>query len=240
MWTRHQRSASSGGQELASSQLSRFQYTDEPTYGRPDGENYNMGLVDIEDRPYEELVSAAASLDTNAIHGETRKAAESSERLEVSQIDSESSLWDRRATALDETAGTGQPFADLYAAWDRNFLYLILYAFEYADEHLYSEGSMNLSDAVRWDIHGGANPITVRIGSTKKPSVEGASASAEMRQKSTRFMVVLKIPATYFGKQSLAAGDSMPLDVDLSSFGRLYRMHWKRTIYLESSRAKSL
>ena len=49
--------------------------TDEPTYGRPDGENCNMGLVDIEDHPYEELMSAAASHDTNAIHNEKRRAA---------------------------------------------------------------------------------------------------------------------------------------------------------------------
>ena len=143
-----------------------------------------MGLVDIEDRPYEELVSAAASLDTDAIHGEIRKTAEPGGRLEVSEIDSESSLWDRRAAALDgtTTAGTGQPFADLYAAWDRNFLYLILYVSEYADEHLYSEGRINPSDAVRWEIHGGAKPISVQIGSAKQPSVEGASASARMRR----------------------------------------------------------
>jgi hypothetical protein len=133
-------------------------------------------------------------------------------------------------------AGTGQPFADLYAAWDRNSLYLILHMSEYADEHVYVEGRINPSDAVLWDIHGGEKPIRVRIGSTGQPSVEGASAAAEMRLKSTRFKVVLKIPATYFGKQSLAAGDAMPLAVDLSSFGRLYRMHWERTVSLESSR----
>src|SRR5207249_9419856 len=39
-----------------------FQYYDEPTFGRDDGENYDMGLVDINDRPYQELTAAAASL----------------------------------------------------------------------------------------------------------------------------------------------------------------------------------
>jgi len=33
-----------------------FQWVDQPCTGRFDGENYNIGLVDITDRPYEELV----------------------------------------------------------------------------------------------------------------------------------------------------------------------------------------
>ncbi len=35
-----------------------FQYYDEPTFGRADGENYNFGLVDIYNKPYETLVQA--------------------------------------------------------------------------------------------------------------------------------------------------------------------------------------
>jgi hypothetical protein len=35
-----------------------FQWTDEPCTGRYDGENYNIGLVDVTDRPYPHLVEA--------------------------------------------------------------------------------------------------------------------------------------------------------------------------------------
>jgi hypothetical protein len=35
-----------------------FQWTDEPNTGRFDGENYNIGMVDVTDRPYQELVDA--------------------------------------------------------------------------------------------------------------------------------------------------------------------------------------
>jgi hypothetical protein len=38
-----------------------FQYNDQPPMGRFDGENANTGVVDIEDRPYEELVSEIRS-----------------------------------------------------------------------------------------------------------------------------------------------------------------------------------
>jgi hypothetical protein len=35
-----------------------FQWVDEPSTGRFDGENYNIGLVDVTDRPYPELIDA--------------------------------------------------------------------------------------------------------------------------------------------------------------------------------------
>ena len=36
-----------------------FEWIDEPALGRADGENYNIGWVDVADRPYDELVAAA-------------------------------------------------------------------------------------------------------------------------------------------------------------------------------------
>jgi hypothetical protein len=35
-----------------------FQWADQPSTGRSDGENYNIGLVDVTDRPYPDLVAA--------------------------------------------------------------------------------------------------------------------------------------------------------------------------------------
>lgn len=35
-----------------------YQWVDQPSTGRPDGERYNIGLVDVTDRPYQELVEA--------------------------------------------------------------------------------------------------------------------------------------------------------------------------------------
>jgi hypothetical protein len=36
-----------------------FEWVDEPSTGRFDGENYNIGLLDVTDRPYRELIDAA-------------------------------------------------------------------------------------------------------------------------------------------------------------------------------------
>jgi len=35
-----------------------FQWVDQPCTGRSDGENYNIGLVDVTDRPYPALIEA--------------------------------------------------------------------------------------------------------------------------------------------------------------------------------------
>jgi hypothetical protein len=42
-----------------------FQWTDEPSIGRMDGENYNIGLIDVTDRPYKELIQAITQTHKN-------------------------------------------------------------------------------------------------------------------------------------------------------------------------------
>jgi hypothetical protein len=36
-----------------------FQWIDQPSTGRYDGENYNIGFVDVTDQPYRELINAS-------------------------------------------------------------------------------------------------------------------------------------------------------------------------------------
>ena len=47
-----------------------YQWIDQPATGRLDGENYNIGWIDVTDRPYPELVAAAKATHANleAIH----------------------------------------------------------------------------------------------------------------------------------------------------------------------------
>ncbi|HEU5078803.1 MAG TPA: hypothetical protein VFT72_06300 [Opitutaceae bacterium] len=55
--------------------LSWFQWNDQEIFGRNDGENYNIGLVDITDRPYPHLVQAikAVAEDAYEIHSGVKK-----------------------------------------------------------------------------------------------------------------------------------------------------------------------
>ncbi|HYQ57169.1 MAG TPA: hypothetical protein VEP89_07455 [Draconibacterium sp.] len=46
--------------------LSWFQWNDQEMFGRRDGENYNIGLVDITDRPYPHMVKAIQTVSDNS------------------------------------------------------------------------------------------------------------------------------------------------------------------------------
>ncbi len=50
-----------------------FQWLDQPATGRNDGENYNIGFIDVADRPYAELVGAAKATHARlrAVHAGT-------------------------------------------------------------------------------------------------------------------------------------------------------------------------
>jgi hypothetical protein len=55
-----------------------FEWVDEPSTGRFDGENYNIGMVDVTDQPYRELIDAAKVTHRRIlqVHGGKQKAVE--------------------------------------------------------------------------------------------------------------------------------------------------------------------
>lgn len=56
-----------------------FQFFDEPTNGRADGECCNFGLVDLQNRPYENLVTAASDANARAQQRAAQRGAKSDE-----------------------------------------------------------------------------------------------------------------------------------------------------------------
>jgi hypothetical protein len=55
-----------------------FQWVDEANTGRADGENYNIGFIDVTDRPYQELVDAAKQTHQRmfAVHSGSERPVE--------------------------------------------------------------------------------------------------------------------------------------------------------------------
>jgi hypothetical protein len=60
-----------------------FQWADQPSTGRFDGENYNIGLVDVTDRPYPELVGALVETHRRAFRIHSGEIAPVSERAKT-------------------------------------------------------------------------------------------------------------------------------------------------------------
>jgi len=70
-----------------------FQWRDQPVLGRMDGENYNIGFVDANDRPYKELVEAAKATNKRLHEVHSGKAMPFNERPLASDAGTPSSPW---------------------------------------------------------------------------------------------------------------------------------------------------
>lgn len=137
-----------------------FQYTDEPQGGRADGEDYNMGLVDNADRPYEELVEAFSRLNPklDELHARAKWKNQDTRDGEAEASDSEAggpappvripkarkpidltdqSLvdWDKEETRLLGMRAPSPyvPFGDIHACWAPEGLYLAAIANTYVN-----------------------------------------------------------------------------------------------------------
>jgi hypothetical protein len=109
-----------------------FQWADEPPKGRGgDGEDFNMGLVDIKDRPYEELTAAFTRVNENItkLHvagprpaGLVRsdKAWEVPASSSSVTIDGRLDDWSCRDSWVPGVAARTPwlPFADFYVTWE--------------------------------------------------------------------------------------------------------------------------
>jgi hypothetical protein len=122
-----------------------FQYYDEPQGGRADGEDYNMGLVDIYDQPYEELVASfqRVNISLPRLHaqpGRSRARLEDAPFVTIQRASlrvdvSDASLmdWDKDKSLMREFSAEPPyvPFADIYLTWHPHGLYLATIGMDY-------------------------------------------------------------------------------------------------------------
>jgi len=175
-----------------------FQYADEPTGGRDDGEDYNMGLVDIANRPYEQVTDAFRSLNPqlDRLHqrGGSKVTLIQSEsdiplphaRRTISLNDNSLTDWDKAATRLGyfHTPKPYVPFADVHLAWDPEGLYIACLAQNYMDlDFLGYDDSFPLSETFRLHVLIGEDQATVHhyaIHLVPRPN-SGFAYNQEMR-----------------------------------------------------------
>ena len=70
-----------------------FMWRDEPVLGRWDGENYNIGLVDVTDRPYPELVTAARATHERLFAVHSGRTPSFAERPKASESGTPPTPW---------------------------------------------------------------------------------------------------------------------------------------------------
>jgi hypothetical protein len=140
-----------------------FQYADHPRGGRADGEDYNFGLVDIDNRPYEQLTRALAAANREAFpvhaaaHEETRPrgAVLAIPQAAIDLDDRSLRDWPKPATLLPPLipAAGEVAFGEAYVAWDARGLSLATIGQDYFDIDLFAyEGDFPLGDAYRIEL----------------------------------------------------------------------------------------
>ncbi|WP_051261825.1 hypothetical protein [Desulfovibrio inopinatus] len=122
-----------------------FQYTDEPTGGRNDGEDFNMGLVDIHNIPYEQLVSAMtqANQQTSQHHALSAECIDVSYSIQVPRLAGPIDVTDNTLTDWKNKKGTRLtgwgtdapyvPFGDVHIGWRPEGMYLFHIGQSYVD-----------------------------------------------------------------------------------------------------------
>lgn len=219
-----------------------FQYYDEPTLGRSDGEDYNMGLVDINDQPYEELTAAAASLHPEAIHARSASAHRTGRDpciipAATGKPEEGLRVWNKESSFIESSKGahTSLPFADLYACWDEENLYLAMVAVDYVEPKLYADNVIPETERMTWTINlvTDNQPIQIRFGSGGKPSISGPAVKYKEWNDSVRFTLLVMAPASLIGKAHLRTGEPFQLRATLASHSRAEVMEWNHTVRLE-------
>jgi hypothetical protein len=139
-----------------------FQYYDHPKGGRTDGEDYDFGLVDIDNRPYQRLVSAlaAANRRTLQIHESATDLLPPTRifvlpHAAISVHDHSLSDWPKPASLLprlNPSPGAVE-FGEAYLSWSEKGLALATIGQDYFDIGLLAyDGSFPLIDAYRLEL----------------------------------------------------------------------------------------
>jgi hypothetical protein len=223
-----------------------FQYYDEPGHGRSDGENYNFGLVDIHDQPYEPLTEAVRSIDTMVI-----KSSPHSERPDASlgvppaprdplghfTIRLALSDWDRERGFVKPVSQF--PVADLYLCWNEKAVFLGLYAQDIAEADYYRHKVVPIVDRAQWTVSIGKlnQPIHVRLGPGGAPICDNAVvqvANLSGEYMNTRNIAAMELPAKLFGVTKIDPGDTIELSSTFFTQGRAERVEWKGKFTLQN------
>src|SRR6185437_7900160 len=146
-----------------------FQYADHPKGGRADGEDYDFGLVDIENRPYERLVAALgrANRMLPGLHAASRAGTAARDlTIPEARIDLDArslAAWPKPASLLPplRPAAGEVAFGEAYLAWSPAGLSLATIGQDYYDIGLLAyDGEFPLGEAYRLElgIDAGAGP----------------------------------------------------------------------------------
>jgi hypothetical protein len=206
-----------------------FQFYDEATHGRYDGENFNFGLVDINNKPYAELIqvfSKKAKSSTTRKMLTTIPPAPADPTRDFRPM-SALQEWDRERGFVPPSSEF--PMADLYLCWNTKSLFVGLYAHDVCEDAFYRDKTVRTSDRAEWIVRIGDLEIRARIGAGKEPTLNDARvriANSSGINGNFRNIACLEIPAALAGKSQFRNKDEIDLSSIFFTQGRGYSTEW--------------
>ncbi len=190
-----------------------FQFHDEPSKGRGDGENYNMGLVDIQGEPYAPLIDVFKQFKITAANS----TVASTKVPTLPKTTDGLKGWLRRQ-GLVKTVGD-PPFADLYLSQQDGKLFVGLAAMSFTDESLYPGKRITEADRAELRLRIGSQDLVIRFGGKGQSTTIVGNGKVEFFRDGVRSELIVSIP--------LSGGDKIQVAGQLTSHGRADRMTWK-------------
>jgi hypothetical protein len=202
-----------------------FQYYDEPQNGRGDGENYNFGLVDVNNRPYQELLDTARQIDP-ALHTQAHITKPKGETLPKAPIDlSDMTRWNRNAALIP--SDTEVPRGDLYASWLPDGIEMRLFwSEERFSEAYFRNGKIPTGDETKVIVDIPSSRTHWVRSLVPAQSSVGKDAWKSHGHVDSASWLTWKVPASSLSKKTLKSGDEVAMDVRLVSQTRSYQTVW--------------
>jgi hypothetical protein len=231
-----------------------FQYSDEPTHGRvKDGEDYNFGLVDIEDQPYEELCTAFTDVhdDIHQLHSSANKAAAPADADAVDAgpmpipMATSAALegighWDTER-ALVRGGRKWPRHADLLVCWDNGSLYLAVVCCNFVESNAYSDEDLPPeASRLEWQLYvdGDSPKLRVGFGIGAEYTVSDRACPCRLWQHGARYTVMARLPAATIGRDQLQRGNRLTLKAVLIDRQLNKTMSWERELRCDASDRK--
>lgn len=216
-----------------------FQYHDEPTHGRGDGEDFNFGLEDIHGKPYEELIDSIKGFDPLNVKPDVPRTGSCQAPWFKVENERPASLqpWPRRTSLVPSASPNA--FSDLYCTWSEEALSFGLYAVDYMDLSLYKDTSIPESERPQLTIQLGNKTWVVRYGgwtgakdakSDLKATVEPPGPTL-MERPDLSHTLIVSIPKDQV-PFPLRVGAEFQLKARLASHSRSETMSWDTKVVM--------
>lgn len=202
-----------------------FQYYDEPPKGRGDGEDFNMGMLDIYGKPYPLMVEVAQKSKPAAVHAKSvRKAIKPAIPLAPDNpLANRLADWNRTIGYIPSKSI--DQWGDLYVCHDKESLYVGLLAMEYFDESLYAKGSIPEIDRPRLKLNLNGKVVDVRFNGKKQ--IAHTTPSLDLNEwGGLKHVIAIRIPLSSLNVK----GHRLDFKASLWSHGRGRKMVWDQQL----------